>query len=75
MSRVQRAEALCSTGRDARARAALRTALRRLQTSLAKIRSRVGRRLISPAIAAEMDQLLSAAGTEVKALRDGLTCP
>jgi glucose/arabinose dehydrogenase len=74
-ARIERASMLCDAGRLPRARAVLRTALRRVQTSLAKIRSRAGRQIISPALAAALEPRLDAAAADVRSLRDELTCP
>jgi glucose/arabinose dehydrogenase len=74
VARVERAGELCAAGRHSRARAVLRSALRRVQTSLAKVRSRSGRQLIAPDLAAELEQRLEATAADLKALRDGLHC-
>lgn len=75
VGRVQHAAALCEAGHQSRAQTVLRTAHRRVLTSLAKIRSRAGRRVIPPTVATELAQRLGAAAADLKALRDGPTCP
>ncbi len=72
---VHRSASLCGAGRLPRARAALRSAGHRLLATVAKVRSRNGRKQISPQIAAEFTQLLQARVADVKALRSGLVCP
>jgi hypothetical protein len=72
---VEHSAALCDAGKLPRARATLRSARHQLMTTLAKIRSRNGRKQISPAVAAELTPLVEARATDLQALRDGLTCP
>jgi glucose/arabinose dehydrogenase len=72
---VRRAATLCEAGRLPRAWAALRSAQHQLVTALAKLRSRNGRKQLSPQIAAELTRLLQARAADLKALRGGLTCP
>ena len=74
-SRVQRAAALCESGRLPRARTVLRAALRRLTTSLDKVRSRTARGMIDANLGAALQTDLAAMITDVRALRDGLSCP
>jgi glucose/arabinose dehydrogenase len=74
-SRVERAGALCDSGRLSRARAVLRAALRRLSTSLDKVRTRVARQAIDADLGASLQSDLGAMISDVKALRDGLSCP
>jgi hypothetical protein len=72
---VERSATLCEAGKLPRARAALRAARHRLMTVLAKIGSRSGQKQISPAVAAELTQLLQAGVADLQALRGELTCP
>jgi glucose/arabinose dehydrogenase len=72
---VERSAAFCEAGKLSRARATLRSARHRLVNAVAKIRSRSGRKQISPAVAAELTQLVQARAADLQALRDGLTCP
>jgi len=74
-SRVQRAGALCESGRLTRARTMLRAALRRLNTSLDKVRTRTARGTIDADLGASLQRDLEAMITDVKVLRDGLSCP
>ncbi len=74
-ARVERAAALCDAGRLSRARAALRGALRYVQTALAKIRSRAGRNLIPAEVATRLERSLALAAGDVKTLRGALVCP
>jgi len=72
--RVALAATLCATHRSARARAALRSAIRQLNTTDAKLRSRSARRLIPSDLAAQLETQVAAAAADVKILRDGLSC-
>ncbi len=72
---VERSAALCEAGKLPRARTTLRSARHQLMTTLAKIRSRNGRKQISPELSAELTQLVQARAADLQALRDGLTCP
>jgi glucose/arabinose dehydrogenase len=73
--RVARAAALCTSHRRSRARAALRSALRQLNTTATKLGSRSPRRIIPSGVAAQLQPLVAAAAADVKILRDGLSCP
>jgi hypothetical protein len=75
VARVERAAALCDAARLSRARAALRGALRYVQTALAKIHSRAGRNLIPAEVAVRLERSLALAAGDVKALRAALVCP
>jgi glucose/arabinose dehydrogenase len=74
-SRLQRARALCDAGRASRASAKVRAALRRVSTSLAKVRDRSERQAIPQDLGTALAGQLDAAANDLRALRDELTCP
>ena len=74
-ARIERVHTLCQAGRLPRARAVLRAALRRVQTSLAKVRARSAREAIAPGLDTSLERQLEAMEADVKALLDGLSCP
>jgi glucose/arabinose dehydrogenase len=72
--RVQRAGEQCVGGRESRARASLRNALRQLNTTANRIRSRSARQSIRQDLATQLEQMVRSSAGDVKVLRDGLVC-
>jgi len=72
---VQRAAEQCVEGRESRARASLRTALRQLNATASRLRSRSARKTMPEDIVTELGQRVGASAGDVKVLRDGLVCP
>jgi hypothetical protein len=72
--RVQRAAEQCAGGRESRARASLRNALRQLNTTAKRIRSRSARQSIPQDLATQLEQMVRSSAGDVKVLRNGLVC-